>query len=42
MVLHARSYTDRWQATILAVAGVGVVAAVSARYAIELWTRRRC
>lgn len=37
-VLHARSYTDRWQATVLAVAGVGIVVAVSARYAVELWT----
>ena len=38
LVLHARSYTDRWQATILTVAGVAIVAATSARYALELWT----
>jgi type VII secretion integral membrane protein EccD len=37
-VLHGRSYTDRWQATVLAVAGVTIVAAVCARYAVELWT----
>lgn len=38
LVLHARSYTDRWQATLLTVAGVTIVAATSARYALELWT----
>jgi len=38
LVLHARSYTDRWQTTILTVAGVAIVAATSARYALELWT----
>ena len=38
VVLHGRSYTDRWQATVLAVAGVTIVAAVCARYALGLWT----
>jgi type VII secretion integral membrane protein EccD len=37
-VLHGRSYTDRWQATVLAVAGVTVVVAVATRYTVELWT----
>ena len=37
-VLHGRTYTDRWQATMLAAAGVTVVAAVCVRYAVELWT----
>jgi type VII secretion integral membrane protein EccD len=37
-VLHARSYTDRWQATALAVTGAVIVAAVCARYAVGLWT----
>ena len=37
-VLHGRSYTDRGQASVLAVAAVVIVAAVCARYAIELWS----
>jgi type VII secretion integral membrane protein EccD len=37
-VLHGRSYTDRWQATLLATAGAAIVVAAAARYALELWT----
>jgi type VII secretion integral membrane protein EccD len=37
-VLHGRSYTDRAQATVLAVAGATIVAAVAIRYTVELWT----
>jgi type VII secretion integral membrane protein EccD len=37
-VLHGRSYTDRWQATMLAAAGVTVVGAVCVRYTVEVWT----
>ena len=39
VVLHGRSYSDRWQATVLASAGVAVVIAVSARYALGLWSQ---
>lgn len=38
VLLRGRSFTDRWQATILAVAAVGVVIAVTGRYVIGLWT----
>jgi type VII secretion integral membrane protein EccD len=38
LVLHARSYTDRAQATVLAVAGVSIVVAVCTRYALGLWS----
>jgi len=36
VLLQGRSYTDRWQATVLAVAAVAVVVGVSLRYVLEL------
>lgn len=38
VLLHGRSYTDRWQATVLAVTAVAIVVAVSLRYAVQLWS----
>ena len=38
ILLHARSYTDRRQSTLLAVLAVGVGLAVPVRFAIELWS----
>jgi type VII secretion integral membrane protein EccD len=38
VVLHARSYTDRRQSTLLAVLSVSVVLTVCLRYALGLWT----
>ena len=38
VLLQGRSYTDRWQATVLAVAAVAIVVAVSLRYVLQLWS----
>ena len=38
VLLHGRSYTDRWQATFLALAAVAIAVAVAVRYAVDLWT----
>ncbi|WP_241474036.1 type VII secretion integral membrane protein EccD [Mycolicibacterium neoaurum] len=38
ILLHARSYTDRRQSTLLAVAPVVIALAVPLRYAVSLWT----
>ena len=38
ILLHARSYTDRRQSTLLAVAPVVIGLAVPIRYAVELWS----
>jgi type VII secretion integral membrane protein EccD len=38
VLLRGRSFTDRWQATILAVAAVTLVIGVAGRYALGLWT----
>jgi len=38
VLLRGRSYTDRWQATILAAAAVVVPIGVAGRYIAELWT----
>lgn len=38
ILLHARSYTDRRQSTLLAVAPVAVGLAVPIRYAVGLWS----
>lgn len=38
VLLHARSYTDRLQSTVLAACSVAVVLAVCVRYAQGLWT----
>lgn len=38
ILLHARSYTDRRQSTLLAVLAVSVGLTVPVRYAIELWS----
>jgi type VII secretion integral membrane protein EccD len=38
VLLHARSYTDRRQSTLLAVCSVAAVWGVSLRFAIALWT----
>ncbi|KKE98452.1 type VII secretion integral membrane protein EccD [Mycolicibacterium obuense] len=38
ILLHARSYTDRQQSTLVAVAAVAVGLAVPLRYVLELWS----
>lgn len=38
VLLHGRSYTDRWQSSILAVASVTIVVTVSLRYVLQLWS----
>lgn len=38
VLLHARSYTDRWQSSILAVTAVTIVAVVALRYILQLWS----
>jgi type VII secretion integral membrane protein EccD len=38
VLLHGRSYSDRWQATVLALTAVAIVVGVSLRYAVGLWT----
>lgn len=38
VLLHARSYTDRRQSTLLAVAPVAIALAVPLRYAVGLWS----
>jgi type VII secretion integral membrane protein EccD len=38
VLLHARSYTDRRQSTLLAVCSVAVVLGVCLRFAVGLWT----
>lgn len=38
VLLRGRSFTDRWQATILALAGVAVVIGVAGRYVVGLAT----
>ncbi|KDE97190.1 secretion protein EccD [Mycolicibacterium aromaticivorans JS19b1 = JCM 16368] len=38
ILLHARSYTDRRQSTLLAVASVAIGLAVPLRYAVGLWS----
>ncbi|GAB4684148.1 type VII secretion system ESX-5 subunit EccD5 [Mycobacterium avium subsp. hominissuis] len=38
VLLRGRSFTDRWQATILAVAAVALVIGVAGRYVAGLWT----
>jgi len=38
VLLQGRSYTDRWQATVLAVTSVTIVVGVSLRYVIGLWS----
>jgi type VII secretion integral membrane protein EccD len=37
VLLQGRSYTDRWQATVLAVTAVAIVVGVSLRYVFGLW-----
>lgn len=38
LLLRGRSFTDRWQATILALAAVAIVVGAGVRYAVGLWT----
>ncbi|ORJ52835.1 type VII secretion integral membrane protein EccD [Mycobacterium simiae] len=38
VLLRGRSFTDRWQATILALAAVAVVIGVAGRYVLGLWS----
>lgn len=38
VLLRGRSFTDRWQATILAGAAVALVIGVAGRYVLGLWT----
>ena len=38
VLLRGRSFTDRWQATILALAAVTLVIGVAGRYVLGLWT----
>lgn len=38
VLLRGRSFTDRWQATILASAAVALVLGVAGRYVVGLWT----
>jgi type VII secretion integral membrane protein EccD len=38
VLLRGRSYADRWQATILAVAAVAIPTGVAGRYIGQLWT----
>ena len=38
LVLRGRSFRDRWQAITVAVSGLVIVAAVVARYVLQLWT----
>lgn len=38
VLLRGRSFTDRWQATVLALAGVAVVIGVAGRYVVGLWS----
>ncbi|MDM3908841.1 type VII secretion integral membrane protein EccD [Mycobacterium intracellulare] len=38
VLLRGRSFTDRWQATVLASAAVALVLGVAARYVVGLWT----
>lgn len=38
VLLRGRSFTDRWQATILALAAVMLVIGVAGRYVLGLWT----
>lgn len=38
VLLRGRSFTDRWQATILALAAVAVVIGVAGRYVVGLWS----
>lgn len=38
VLLRGRSFTDRWQATILAGAAVALVVGVAGRYVLGLWT----
>lgn len=38
VLLRGRSFTDRWQATILALAAVALVIGVAGRYVLGLWT----
>lgn len=38
LLLRGRSFTDRWQATVLAAAAVAVVIGVAGRYVVGLWT----
>lgn len=38
VLLRGRSFTDRWQATILALAAVAIVIGVAGRYVVGLWT----
>lgn len=38
VLLRGRSFTDRWQATLLAAASVAVAIGVAGRYVVGLWT----
>lgn len=38
VLLRGRSFTDRWQATILALAAVALVIGAAGRYVLGLWT----
>jgi type VII secretion integral membrane protein EccD len=38
VLLRGRSFTDRWQATIFALAAVALVIGVAGRYVLGLWT----
>ncbi|OBJ91076.1 type VII secretion integral membrane protein EccD [Mycobacterium asiaticum] len=38
VLLRGRSFTDRWQSTILALTAVAVVIGVAGRYVVGLWT----
>lgn len=38
VLLHGRSYTDRWQSSILAVTAVTIIMVVALRYVLQLWS----